>query len=258
MVIQTRKGGNLSKKWRLLMLVPLMVLPFGPAISGSMTPKTDLFSQPKNFESVLEESKKATFEIWCEYWVGSGWAIKLEEEYYLVTAGHVVEECLDSGQILAKNNWHGAFDLTLLSFDLSYWSDDATGEKDLALLKSSKVVDAFQLQPTAPTEGQWVMALGYPAVAGDDGHFSVTTGRITGLAGHGLIAVDAAINTGNSGGPLINSAGDVVGTVFAGEDTAEYESISYAQEIALHCGVAFLCEKDAPLERLPPAFTRTR
>lgn len=248
----------MSKKWRLLLLMPFLALPFTPTILQSVSPKTDLFSQPQNLETILEQSKSSTFEIFCEYWVGTGWSVELDNEFYLVTAGHVVEECLDGEQILAKNHIHGAFDVSLVSYDLSYWSDDASGQKDLALLKSSRPIHAFELQADEPQEGQWVMALGYPATSKNDGHFSVTTGRITGLAGYGLLATDAAINTGNSGGPLINAEGQVLGTVFAGEDAAEFESIAYAQELELHCEVAFACDGGTPLPSVPRIFAKTK
>ena len=88
-------------------------------------------------------------------------------------------------------------------------------------LAAARLGDATNLQP-----GAWVMALGYP-FGGElelTLHFtpSVTagivsaTGReigsdIPGRAMRGLIQTDAAVNPGNSGGPLVNSDGQVIG-----------------------------------------------
>ena len=91
--------------------------------------------------------------------------------------------------------------------------------------------------------GQSVIAIGTPLgeYAG-----SVTTGIISGLnrsvtAGssswygstsktyEGVIQTDAAINSGNSGGPLINSSGEVIGVNFA--TTSSADNISFALPI---------------------------
>ena len=98
-------------------------------------------------------------------------------------------------------------------------------ENDLAVIKPQKIPDDLQpatmgsssnLQP-----GDEVVAVGFPFGIGP----SVSAGVVSGLnrSFHpegkmpmkGLIQFDAAANPGNSGGPLVNLSGEVVGIVTA-------------------------------------------
>ncbi len=96
---------------------------------------------------------------------------------------------------------------------------------DLAILKPEKLPDDL-LPATLGSSAQLkygadVVAVGFPFGIGP----SVTAGVVSGLRREftgengaqlrNLIQFDAAINQGNSGGPLINSAGEVVGIVTA-------------------------------------------
>ena len=98
-------------------------------------------------------------------------------------------------------------------------------ENDLAVIKPQKIPDDLQpatmgsssnLQP-----GDEVVAVGFPFGIGP----SVSAGVVSGLNRQfhpegqtpmkGLIQFDAAANPGNSGGPLVNLSGEVVGIVTA-------------------------------------------
>jgi S1-C subfamily serine protease len=101
---------------------------------------------------------------------------------------------------------------------------------DLALLELDGVpegVTPVAISEHAPTPGEWVMAVGQPfglghtvtvGVIGGLGRDHDDLGRPEGLRADGIwsfIQTDASINTGNSGGPLVDADGHVVGITTA-------------------------------------------
>jgi putative serine protease PepD len=108
----------------------------------------------------------------------------------------------------------------------------ADSGNDLALLRiaGSGFPAARFADPAAISVGDEVVAIGFALDL--DGQASVTLGIVSGLertvrtangALNGLIQTDAAISSGNSGGPLVNAAGEVVGintAVLAGGSSA--------------------------------------
>ena len=107
------------------------------------------------------------------------------------------------------------------------------GDRDLALIKASAPFGGhiFTLADTMPQVGTPIGAIGYPkglpisftqgSVSGVDRSIP-----IEGITRRGMLQTDAALNPGNSGGPLITVTGDVVGLVDAGQSDAN--GISYA------------------------------
>jgi hypothetical protein len=54
------------------------------AISLQAT-QQDPYSQPQNFEQLVEEVGSATFQIECDgEWIGTGWGLELEDEFFIV------------------------------------------------------------------------------------------------------------------------------------------------------------------------------
>lgn len=95
-------------------------------------------------------------------------------------------------------------------------------KRDLALVQAEKPLrgHVFTLSSRPPEVGSQVAAIGFPI--GDP--ITMTQGGISGLNRTisidqtdrtGLIETDAAVNPGNSGGPLLTTSGDVVGLVDA-------------------------------------------
>lgn len=134
---------------------------------------------------------------------GSGSGVIVSDEGYIITNNHVVE---------------GAVQLAVVFADSSRRDAELVGTdplNDIAVLKVegelpgvAAIGDAAALQP-----GEQVLAIGSPL-----GNFrnTVTAGVVSALnrsvgSMEGLIQTDTAINSGNSGGPLINLRGEVVG-----------------------------------------------
>ena len=87
---------------------------------------------------------------------------------------------------------------------------------DLALLK----IDASNLQPVALGDsdgvelGEWVVGIGNPYGIGQSLMIGVVSAQKRTIPGAGyppLLQIDAAMNLGNSGGPLFNLDGQVIG-----------------------------------------------
>jgi serine protease Do len=153
--------------------------------------------------------------------IGSG--IILTADGYVLTNRHVVE---GSQQMTATLSDGRQVNATVVKV-----ADD----NDLALVK----LDATGLQPAAIANGsalqvgQTAIAIGTPLGEYEESvtkgivsalNRSITvadaqTGRPTQLSG--LIQTDAAINEGNSGGPLLNAAGQVIGVNTAGTTRAQ-------------------------------------
>ncbi|MEM7809596.1 MAG: trypsin-like peptidase domain-containing protein, partial [Planctomycetota bacterium] len=100
---------------------------------------------------------------------------------------------------------------------------------DLAVLKVPTSLPALSFAPPASrTRGQWVVAIGNPMGLAGRGEMSISTGiisatertlpklsRVEGRLYSGLIQTTAELNPGNSGGPIFDLEGRVVGVVTA-------------------------------------------
>ncbi len=138
----------------------------------------------------------------------SGSGVIISEQGYILTNNHVVEDTKEVSVIFADGEERPAEVVGADSF------------ADIAVLKVEGEVPAVAPlgNSDALKPGETVIAIGSPL-----GDFKNTvtvgvvsaTGRSIDVNGNyqmeGLIQTDAAINQGNSGGPLVNLAGEVVG-----------------------------------------------
>jgi S1-C subfamily serine protease len=213
--------------------------------------KHDLFSAPSDMSSLIARSISGTYQINCsDDWVGSGWGVKIDDDFYVVTAFHVVEDCVDDRKAHARNDSTQMFELELVAYDGRFWSS-YFDLRDLALLKANIQISVLKTAKIVPSIGHWVAAIGYPFDSDDRARLSYTQGAVSSYDSSGLIVTDAAINGGNSGGPLVNSRGEVVGTVFAADPAEDFENLGFAQGLLLHCGLAFQCSGGNPVMTLP-------
>ena len=136
---------------------------------------------------------------------GSGSGFIIDREGYLLTNNHVIE---------------GAERITVTLADGRVFRGEVVGADPAIDVALVRIANAINL-PEAPLgnsddlrPGEWVCAIGNPL-----GYVHSVTVGVVSFIGRKLfdqslddyIQTDAAINLGNSGGPLINSRGEVVG-----------------------------------------------
>lgn len=148
---------------------------------------------------------------------GTGSGIIISEDGYIVTNNHVISSESSSNYFQIseatgiKINLYGDSE----SYDATVVGTDAY--TDLAVLKIEKngLIPAVLGNSDNLKVGEFVMAIGNPL--GMD--YSVTSGIVSAVnrevtadgRSYTAIQTDAAINSGNSGGALVNSKGEVVG-----------------------------------------------
>jgi serine protease Do len=134
--------------------------------------------------------------------LGSGFVIS--EDGFIVTNNHVIE---GADQILIEFRSGEEIEAEIIGTDPN---------TDIALLK----IESEEPLPHVPfgdsdgmRVGDWVMAMGNPLGQGFSVSVGVVSARERALSGtyDDYIQTDAAINRGNSGGPLFNMDGEVIG-----------------------------------------------
>jgi len=141
----------------------------------------------------------------------SGTGFVVSKSAHIVTNNHVVANCV--GDIHGNLAGQAPVKLRVVSAD---------EENDLGLLqgpKKFKEKDIATNRASAVNSGDQVVAIGYPLHGLLTSDLTVTTGIISSLAGlHNdtrFLQISAPVQPGNSGGPLHDGSGNVVGVVSA-------------------------------------------
>lgn len=238
----------------LTVLVVALILATVSGAASTSPRSEDLYHEPSDMAAVIQTVSESTVTVYCGEYLGSGWVIDLEDDptttddddypVEIVTNFHVIETCLDGEPIyIASDYLGGEYDAYLWSYDSSAY-DTYTQWGDLAVLVTDAPLAPLPTATQAPHPGEWVMAMGSPTseVLADVIPNSVTFGRVSGyFSAERVVVTDASINNGNSGGPLVNSAGEVVGTNTWGEDNSTHDNMGYAIGIPTLCDLLVTC-----------------
>jgi hypothetical protein len=154
-----------------------------------------------DFSEAVQRVDPAVVTITVGEQAGSGFIVSTEG--HIVTNSHVVEGALGADIVVKLQNGES------LKADLQHTS----ANRDLAVVKVDRAnLPIVQFASSEQlTAGQDVAAVGAPLGL----EHSVTRGVISALSreidGNTYLQIDAALNEGNSGGPIINDEGQVVG-----------------------------------------------
>lgn len=191
-----------------------------------------LSREPEDRTAFALAIRERTVTVYClaAQSQGSGWPFRASSlgatapgaGTLIVTNAHVVDGCEGGEVVIQLGDQRVVGDV--VGYDLF---ETDRGGRDLALVLADIDIEPFDVS-TDVEIGNWVMAVGSPS--GLDG--TVTFGYIANDR-DGVLIFDAAISPGNSGGPLVNARGEVIGT-----NTwllGEFGSLSMALRVDVLC-----------------------
>ena len=176
-------------------------------------------SEEQERQRIIEESKP-------QIWSGTGFALN---KGYLVTNWHVAE----GAQTIYIYGVRG-------DFTKKYIADVIAKDKitDIAILRISGNgfpgfgTVPYKIRTSTAEVAEEVFALGYPLteIMGDEVKY--TDGKISALSGFdgnvSMYQISAPIQNGNSGGPVFDDNGNVIGIACAGIDNRVAQNANYA------------------------------
>lgn len=169
----------------------------------------ELISSVLNFDSkpAQPDQKVPTEERNKYLYVASGTGFFVSKEGHIITNQHVINGCQKT-----KVHKNGAEVETIIIA-----SDDAN---DLALLKTSLTPEhVFALSGDSVYPLQDIIVAGFPFGTDISSSLKFTRGVVSSLTGIGNnyseIQIDAALQPGNSGGPILDDYGNIVGVAVA-------------------------------------------
>jgi serine protease Do len=157
---------------------------------------------------------------------GSGWLYSRE---WIVTNHHVAVH--SPSEVMIRMGGGGEVRAKVVGMD---------EQTDLAVLKVPKLsTEAFEIRPDPPQVGEICLALGTPKDIAFQN--SVSFGVVSGVGRQvaaeikfeEAIQTDAVINQGNSGGPLIDVRGRVIGVNSWGRNDAQGLNFAVSSEVVL-------------------------
>lgn len=210
-------------------LVPQFERPSAKQIVAFKTPTPA--KEPDDLVALSPSLMDSIVMVSCSNGFGSGWAadVTLSASHQnagfrtvIITNNHVVENCLRSGQVQVKDKSGNTYPGTI-------FANDPTN--DLAGIFISAALPKLNWQGEKPAQGWWVGVLGSPL--GIEGYLS--TGIVGLVDSNDQLGVTAGIRPGNSGGPVFDRQGRVIGVATA--------YISDTPNINIAGGASLLCNK---------------
>jgi hypothetical protein len=167
--------------------------------------KRKIAEEKKKREEEEKQRKEANAKL---YIIGSGTGFFVSAEGHIVSNDHVVGICR---KVASK-----------IEGQIEYFNVLKTDEvNDLGIIKGEyKNPTYLSIKSDGAEYGEDIVAFGYPLADALSTSVKLTRGIVSSLSGPGNnyseIQIDAAIQPGNSGGPVLNMEGQVVGVASSG------------------------------------------
>jgi len=164
---------------------------------------------------------------------GAGSGIIISSDGYIVTNNHVVE---DANKVTVTLSDGRTFDATIVGTDAQ--TDLAVVRIDVSNLSylhflSNSLEQLSVLDPVIAVGNALALPGGPTWTTGVVSNLGRSIQEDTGVVLNDIIQTDAAINAGNSGGPLLNTAGQVVGINVAIASNAENIGFAISTDTAI-------------------------
>lgn len=208
----------------------------------------DYLSAPEDLESFIATADESIVEIYCEG-TGTGFAfdVEVEEPGYgtvIVTNHHVIEDCLDDPtkiEIYTLEQYDKPAEFRIRGYDET---------NDLALIEIVEELPVLVGSEFFAQRGWWTMAIGNPVAPTFEDEedwitlYNATTfGNIVYVHDKYWNYTSATINGGNSGGPLLDSRGDVIGVNTLAGASTEFGVWNIAVDTYVLCENLITCEE---------------
>jgi S1-C subfamily serine protease len=200
-------------------------------------PKSDGYVQPRSVGALVERTQESTVSVFCDvskdnYSMGTAWAIELENGMdkknptTLITNHHVIENCIGKEKYLTiARLYDDPVAAKIVLFDK---------KNDLAVLSSDLRIPTLRLSDNVPYPGYWTMVIG----SADAYEGSVAFGSVLNM-NQTEVLTTANASRGNSGGPVVDNEGRVIGTLTNGYDDEQY---NVAKSLDAMCAKIIKCE----------------
>lgn len=186
-----------------------------------------------DWAAVVAQVQPSVVTIVAGDYLGSGWVARTDASgSYVVTNFHVIRASVEAGDT----------DFEVMQRDHTMAADVVRTDRldDLALLHVSVKLKALVTAALRPKVGTAVLDLGSPL--GLDGSVSVgVVAAYRSIFGSDYLQFTAAISPGNSGGPVVDSKGRVVGIATAKILDDNADSLGLAIPVQIACAELVDC-----------------
>jgi S1-C subfamily serine protease len=173
--------------------------------------ESDLYYAPADLPAVIAQVEKSLVDISCGKSGGTGFAIdgNVSEGFasVIVSNYHVIEDCLNAGiepTVAIGPDYEVETEAKIYDYD---------EDNDLAIIEITIEIPTLPEAAEFAKRGWWSMAIGNPYDSDIETtlYNNVTFGNITNVIDDLYNYTTATLNRGNSGGPLVNSRGELIG-----------------------------------------------